>query len=229
VIKPSSGSAWHPAGALPLLLLIAPYCLNKLIYIAFPGYGVFLATDYLDRLFTLSVLYLVLRRSPVPFVVPWRLTWPTMTDLGVILGGTVALIALDLLTQPAVDWLSDLSGRLTRYPAPTHPVAMIVDDSLGSLLTGLSEEAIFRFYLINVLLLRGSSRGGAVILSTVVFAAIHWSFGLGAVAFAAAAGLLLAAAYLTTRSLTAPVLIHALYDAADFSGLIAALHRWLFG
>jgi membrane protease YdiL (CAAX protease family) len=227
--KPSSAAAWHPAGALPLLLLIGPYYLNKLIYIAFPGYGVFLATDYLGRLFTLAALYLVLRRAPVRFALPWRLTWPTTTDLVLILGGAVALIALDLLTQPAVDWLNDLSLRLTRYPEPTSPVAMIVDDSLGNLLIGFSEEAIFRFYLINALLLRGSSRGGAVMLSTVVFAAIHWSFGLGAVAFAAGAGLLLATTYLTTRSLTAPVLIHALYDAADFTGLIAALHRWLFG
>jgi len=229
VNKPLAGLAWHPAGALPLLLLIAPYYLNKLIYIAFPGYGVFLATDYLDRLFTLAVLYLVLRRTSTPLALPWRLSWPTATGLAVILGGTVALIALDLLTQPAVDWLNDLSGRLTRYPEPTDPVAMIVDDSFGNLLTGFSEEAIFRFYLINALLLRGASRSGAVILSTLVFAAIHWSFGLGAVAFAAGAGLVLAAIYLATRSLTAPVLIHALYDAADFSGLIAALHRFLFG
>lgn len=222
-------SAWHPAGALPPLLVIGPYYLNKLIYIAYPGYGVFLATDYLDRLVTLTLLYLVLRRARVKLALPWRLSWPGATGTAVILGGTAGLIALDLATQPAVDWLNDLSGRLTRYPEPTNPVAMVIDDSFGTLLTGFSEEAIFRFYLINALLLRGASRGGAVVLSTLVFAAIHWSFGLGAVAFAAGAGFVLAAVYLATRSLTAPVLIHALYDAADFTGLIGALHGWLFG
>jgi membrane protease YdiL (CAAX protease family) len=80
-----------------------------------------------------------------------------------------------------------------------------------------------------VLLLRGRSLGSANVLSALVFAAIHWSFGLGAVTFAAAAGLVLAALYLATRNLLVPVLIHALYDAADFCGVIAALHRWLFG
>jgi membrane protease YdiL (CAAX protease family) len=229
VIKRFAGSLWHPAGALPLLLLIAPYYLNKLIYIAFPGYGVFVATDYLDRLFTLSVLYLVLRRSPVTLAIPWCLTWPTARDALVTAFGTIALIAADVLTMEIVPWLNDLSGRLTRYPEPTNPVAMVIDDSFGNLLTGFSEEAIFRFYLINVLLLRGRSRTAAVIVSTAIFAAIHWSYGLGSVLFAACAGLLLAAVFLRTRSLTAPVLIHALYDAAYFIGVVAWLRRLLFG
>jgi membrane protease YdiL (CAAX protease family) len=227
--KRLAGPAWHPAGALPILLAIAPYFLNKLIYIAFPNYWAFAATDYLDRLFTLSVLYLVLRRTTVTLPVPWRLTWPTARDALATAIGTIGLIAADVLSAQIVQWLDDLSGRLTRYPEPPVPAATFVDDSFGMLLTGFSEEAIFRFYLINVLLLRGRSLAGSVILSTMIFAAIHWSYGLGSVAFAAGAGLLLAAIFLTTRSLTAPVLIHALYDTAYFAGVTETLRSWLFG
>lgn len=225
----ASASAGHPAGALPLLLLIAPYFLNKLIYIAFPGYWVFVATDYLDRLVTLSLLYLVLRRTRLGWDVPWRLTWPGAREALATALGTVGLIVADILTWNAVQWLDDRGGRLTRYPAPPDPVAAAIDDSFGMLLTGFSEEAIFRFYLINALLLRGHSRAGSVILSSAIFAAIHWSYGLGSVLFAGGAGLLLAAVFLATRSLTAPVLIHALYDTADFAGLTTALRHWLFG
>jgi membrane protease YdiL (CAAX protease family) len=225
----SDAGARHPAGALTLLLLTAPYFLNKLIYIAFPGYWVFVATDYLDRLVTLSVLYLVVRRTSVGWPVPWCLTWPGARDALAIALATAGLIVADILTWHAVQWLNDRGGRLTRYPAPPDPLAAAVDDSFGMLLIGFSEEAIFRFYLINALLLRGRSRAAAVILSSAVFAAIHWSYGLGSVLFAGGAGLLLAAVFLTTRSLTAPMLIHALYDTADFAGLTTALRHWLFG
>jgi len=229
MIQRFTRSFWHPAGVLPLLLVIAPYFLNKLIYIAFPGYWVFAATDYLDRLFTLSVLYLVLRRTTVALPMPWRLSWPTARAALATAIGTIGLIAADVLSSQAVQSLDDLSGRLTRYPEPPVPAATFVDDSFGMLLTGFSEEAIFRFYLINALLLRGRSLAGSAILSTVIFAAIHWSYGLGSAAFAAGAGLLLAAVFLTTRSLTAPVLIHALYDTAYFTGVTETLRNWLFG
>lgn len=224
---PTPAGTWHPAGILPLLLLIAPYYLNKLIYIADPGFWPFLATDYLNKLLTLTLLCLVLRRTPVALPIPWRFGWPTGRQMAVITIGTAALIALDVFSEQPVHWLNDLSGRLTLYPDAPDPVAMYVDDIFGNLLAGFSEETIFRFYLINALLLRGRSLTASVLLSTVIFAAIHWSYGLGAVSFAGAAGLLLAATFLATRNLTAPVLIHALYDAVFFVGGVSALRHWL--
>ncbi|MEJ0068514.1 MAG: CPBP family intramembrane glutamic endopeptidase [Pseudomonadota bacterium] len=212
---------------MPLLLLIAPYYLNKLIYIADPDFWVFLATDYLNKFLTLTLLYLVMRRASVGLPIPWRFGWPTGRQALAVAIGTVALIALDVFSGDAVTWLNDLSGRLTRYPDAPNALAKYVDDVVGNLLAGFSEETIFRFYLINALLLRGRSRAASVILSTAIFAAIHWSYGLGAVAFAAAAGLLLAATFLATRSLTVPVLIHALYDAVYFVGGVTVLQRWL--
>ena len=56
---------------------------------------------------------------------------------------------------------------------------------------GLSEEVVFRFYLINLVLLRGMSPATAIVMSTLIFAGIHWSYGAGAVAFATLAGLAL--------------------------------------
>jgi hypothetical protein len=45
---------WRPDALLPALVVIGPYFFNKLIYIEFPGYPVFVATDYACRIFRVS-------------------------------------------------------------------------------------------------------------------------------------------------------------------------------
>ena len=88
---------------------------------------------------------------------------------------------------------------------------------------GLSEEVVFRFYLINLLLLRGMSPATAIIVSTLIFGGIHWSYGAGAVVFATLAGLVLSIIFVSTRNLTAPIIAHAAFDALYFAGGVAFL------
>jgi membrane protease YdiL (CAAX protease family) len=218
---------WHPAAALPLLLIVGPYYLNKFVYIAYPGdYVVFVATDYADKLFTLALLAVVARRQPGAFAVPWRFAMPTPPAWLLVGAGVAGLVVVDVLASPATEWLNDHVFRLTRYPDATgHPVLAVIDDSFGNLLTGLSEEAVFRFYLINVLLWRGRSPAAAAAISILVFAPIHWSYGLGNVAFAAVASVPLTLIYLATRNLAPPVAVHAAYDAVYFMGGVDALRR----
>ena len=88
---------------------------------------------------------------------------------------------------------------------------------------GLSEEAVFRFYLINLLLLRGMSPTRAIIVSTLIFAGIHWSYGGGAVVFAMPAGLVLSIIFASARDLIAPTITHAALDAFYFAGGLPSL------
>lgn len=218
---------WHPAAALPLLLLIGPYCANKLIYIAYPGdYVVFMVADYANRALTLIVLWLVVRGASARFEIPWRLSVTARQDWAFAVAGTLTLILVDVLTVPGKQWLNDVSGRLTRYPSGAgHPILSVFDNTAGCLLVGFSEEAIFRFYLINVLLMRRLSRRGAIGVSTLLFAGIHWSYGAGNVAYSALAGLALALVYVATRNLLAPVLIHAAVDTYFFSDADEVVRR----
>jgi membrane protease YdiL (CAAX protease family) len=222
-----SRSLWHPAATLPLCLIVGPYFLNKLVYIAAPGFAVFDLTDYANRIATLAVLYLVARRGAGALPIPWRLAWPSRGELVLALAGAAVLVLVDVVTASAVAWLNDHSWRLTRYPEASNPLVGYVDNTVGMLLVGFSEEAVFRFYLINALLLRQLARLPALVVATLVFAAIHWSYGAGAVGFAALAGALLTVAYLATRNLTVPVLVHALYDSVYFLGGVDALRRVL--
>lgn len=220
---------WHPAAALPLLLIVGPYYANKFIYMAYPGdYLVFLGADYTNKLLTLSILWLVMRRTTAPLPLPWRLAVEGRRDAAIVVGGTALMIGLDVASWPAKQWLNGITGRLTRYPEPTGPVLAVFDDTVGCLLTGIAEEAIFRFYLINVLVVRGLSVPAAVAVSSVLFGAIHWSYGGGNVAYAALFGVVAAWVFLATRSLAAPVLMHTALDTYFFAGGDAVLRRMVW-
>ncbi len=217
---------WHPAAALPLLLIVGPYYLTTLVYIAWPGdYWVFIATDYTDRLVTLAVLWPVVRRAAGRLAIPWHLRFSGPKDLVVAAFAVALLIVVDVVSDPGQRWLDGMTGQLTHYPVPPHLLSEVFDDTLGMALVGLSEEAIFRFYLINALMLRGLTQRTAIAVSTLLFAAIHWSYGGGSVAYAGIAGLVLALIYTATRNLLAPVLAHAALDVYFFTGVETALKR----
>jgi membrane protease YdiL (CAAX protease family) len=222
MVSDQSKEWWRPDALLPAFVIIGPYFLNKLIYIYFPGYLVFVATDYACRTFSLAFLYLLLRNKPTSLPTPWRLT-PSPKVLLMALAGTIVLIGSNVVGLTFVRYLNDHSWRLTRFPLPTNSALQYFDNTLGMVFVGLSEEAVFRFYLINLLLLRGMSPTLTVIVSTIIFAGIHWSYGAGAMVFAALAGLVFSVSFVTARNLLAPIIVHAAYDAFFFAGGIVFL------
>jgi membrane protease YdiL (CAAX protease family) len=90
---------------------------------------------------------------------------------------------------------------------------------------GLSEEAVFRFYLINLLLLRGMSLAMTIVLSTLIFGGIHWSYGAGTLVFTTLAGLVLSIIFLYARNLITPIIAHTAFDAFYFAGGVTFLWR----
>ena len=88
------GYEWRrPDALLPALVVVGPYFFNKLIYIEFPGYPVFVATDYACRIFSLALLYLLLRNEPTSFPIPWRLAVPSTREFLAAVIGTITLIS----------------------------------------------------------------------------------------------------------------------------------------
>jgi membrane protease YdiL (CAAX protease family) len=221
-----SNGWWRPDALLPAVLIIGPYFFNKLIYIEFPGYPVFVATDYACRIFSLAFLYLLLRNEPTSLPIPWRLAVPSTKELLTALIGTITLMGANVVGTTFIRYLNAHSWPLTRFPLPTNSVLKYFDGTVGMVFVGLSEEVVFRFYLINLLLLRGMSRAGAIIVSTLIFAGIHWSYGAGAMVFATLAGLVLSMIFMSARNLIAPIITHAAFDAFYFAGGVAFLWRF---
>ena len=216
---------WRPDALLPALVVVGPYFFNKLIYIEFPGYPVFVATDYACRIFSLALLYLLLRNEPTSLPIPWRLAMPSTKESLTALTGTITLISANVVGATFFRYLNAHSWRVTRFPLPTNSALQYFDGTVGMVFVGLSEEVVFRFYLINLLLLRGMSPAMAIIVSALIFGGIHWSYGAGAVVFATLAGLVLSMIFLSARNLIAPIIAHAAFDALYFAGGVAFLWR----
>jgi membrane protease YdiL (CAAX protease family) len=216
---------WRPDAWPPALVILAPFFINKLIYASWPSYQVFLATDYIGHILGLGLVYLLLRNSATSLPIPFRLTVPSRKQLAIALSTILVLIGVNVIVLAPFRYLDAHSWRLTRFPAPTNIIVQSFDVTVGTALAGLSEEVVFRFYLINLFLLRRRSLATAVLLSTLIFAAIHWSYGPGITIFAALAGLIFASLYIAKGNLALPVIVHAGFDAAVFAGGVGALWR----
>jgi hypothetical protein len=106
---------WRPDALPPALIIVGPYFFNKLIYIYFPGYPVFVATDYVCRTFSLAFLYLLLRSKPTSLPIPWRLAVPSTKELLVALMGTIILIGSNVVGMTAIRYLNTHSWLLRDF------------------------------------------------------------------------------------------------------------------
>ena len=216
---------WRPDALLPALVVVGPYFFNKLIYIEFLGYPVFVATDYACRIFSLALLYLLFRSESPSLPISCRLAVPSTKELLMAVIGTITLIGANVVSATFIRYLNAHGWPVTRFPLPTNSALQYFDGTVGMILVGLSGEVVFRFYLINLPLLRGMSPTTAIIASTLIFGGIHWSYGGGAVVFATFAGLVLSMMFKSMRNLIVPVIAHAAFDAFYFAGGVAFLWR----
>jgi membrane protease YdiL (CAAX protease family) len=171
------------------------------------------------------LFYLLLRNAATPFPIPFRLAVPSSKSLSVALAGAAILIAANVVGVTFFRHLDAHSWRLTRFPAPTNLALQFFDVTAGVVLAAICEEIVFRFYFMNLFLLRGASMRMTIVLSTLIFAAIHWSYGASTAIFAASAGLLFSIGFIGTGNLAVPIIAHAIFDAVFFAGGIDALWR----
>ncbi len=139
---------------------------------------------------------------------------PRASDLAWGAGGAIAMLLAATLTGAAqealfhlkadevqVHWLREARGTL---------VAGFV--FLACVAAPFMEELTFRGFFFNALL-RYAPVTVAVLLSSILFGFAHWQPGnAGAIAPLAASGIVLAAVYYRTGSLTASMLTHALFN-----------------
>jgi hypothetical protein len=71
------------------------------------------------------------------------------------LTGTIVLIGSNAVGMTLIQYLNAHTWRVTTFPLPTNSLLPYFDNTVGMVLVGVSEEAVFRFYLINLFLLRG--------------------------------------------------------------------------
>lgn len=168
-------------------ILLVPFLLNDLAFMALDGsYAIYVA-DYGFRLVVLAIA-LGWIAAQAPARQPRQSNWTLSLAIA-------AALLLPLLEYPAdlidreVDRITGLHG-LFRYPPIPHPALNWLDLTLGLLLVAISEELVFRKLARRWLEDRGVSALGLILISAFILGVMHWGGGAGQVAAAFLLGLI---------------------------------------
>lgn len=197
-----------------LALVSAPFFLNDIAFMATETAPGWLAADYGSKILALAILFAAapLRRAVAGTAAPPRAI-PEACVLTVV--AAAAIIAADWLLRVPVN-IEIESWVLFTYPALDSPVLYWTDITFGLALTAFSEELVFRGLFARLMAPIFPGALAMTVASAVVFALIHWSHGVTAMAVAFLAGLVLMALYRRTGSLLPAMAAHYLVDVWDF-------------
>jgi membrane protease YdiL (CAAX protease family) len=138
-----------------------------------------------------------------------------------VLIGLVLFVPLNLATGYLDRFLQSIGFSAPSTPLPAAPSTFGADGLIFALLlvvvVAISEETIFRGYLMLRFGRITSSAGWAIVLSAFIFALGHGYEGSSGVVTVGVLGAVYAALYAWRRSLTAPMVLHFLQD---FLGII---------
>ncbi len=176
-----------------------------------------------------SVAFLYLRgssRGPA-FI---DLKWPSLSDVGWIIGGTVgvfvALIGISLLMQALGTPMPEHGIVEVAMEGDPFILLLLVPASL--LIIGPGEELLFR-NIIQKSLYDHFSRPASVFVASLLFGLAHFpAYGgspdsIGPMLIIFALSLLLGAVYARTENILVPAVIHGLYNAIQFLSLYVEL------
>jgi len=184
-------------------LLVAPFAANDVGLILAHNAATWLAVDYGSKAAVVIAIFATpaLRRALVV-----RCTRPSSWLRAGLL--TVAITAASIALLEGLDRTGlDAATALQSFFPIEDATLLVIDLTLGLLLTALAEEAVFRGAFLDAFAAR-LSRGGIYLLSGILFAAIHWSNGVGTIAGAFVVGLLLMALTRASGSLLPAIAAH---------------------
>lgn len=211
-MRPPASQRWFVQVLLLLFLVLPSLGLSPLLVddVGFPA----LAGSVLLRDLALLglVVYFVWSEGEPAESIGWRRDGRGREALLGVLWFVPALLGLGLLQS--------LLAALG-LPPPTPPPAALIPAGAGEYVLGMvllvvvavTEETLFRGFLITRLLALSGSRTAALALSTAIFAVGHGYQGATGVIAVACLGLLYGLIYLWRGSLVAPTVMHFLQNA----------------
>ena len=176
---------------------------NDLLFNLLRGsYAIYLV-DYVTKAALLGIAWpAAAALAPAP---AQRRPWPIVAAL--LVSCVVVGVGAELAAAQLEAW------RLFEWPRIPWPHLRAFDLTAGLLLNAASEELIYRRIALAVLPF--SARGNLVV-SALLFGALHWGAGPGAILGGAITGLAFGYAYQRTGSLALVIIVHYLVDVVLF-------------
>ncbi len=191
---------------LVFFVLMMPFILNDFGLIAFNGSNAAYLIDYTTRLLVLGLcLIWPSSRAIVREYHPVQFRYD-LTVLALVALPIVGFLFQKLITKP-IDKLMEFT-ILFKFHRIQEPVLYWFDLSFGLLLVAISEEIVFRKIAYSWLKNSGKSPTQIVLISSCLFAIVHWSNGLGNVISAFFIGLFYMVFYLKLKRLWPLILAH---------------------
>ena len=214
----AASRASHPLSLwvlwLAVILAVGPFIVRRIVLLGDDNYLHWMAIDYLARCISLTGVILGfssgLLQSPHP-----RTGW--LSSLLVFLLLFAAECAEQTFGYPLFEHYFRFLETSSWPPIP-DPTVRIADLSLGLLFAVFVEEMVFRKFLFAVIERWLSQRLPVIVISSAVFALIHFTSGVvDTMVNALVNGIFLGIAYWTTRRLSICVASHYLIDFLIFS------------
>lgn len=203
-----------------LLVAVLIFLLNDLGFILISGMNGqpvalwFYSFDYVARIAALVLIWPQIRLLALNTV---RNGWyaPKPSIIGDILLVFIMLLLSLFMVRQLFGWVE--SKPLFTYPFIALAPLRILDLTVGLALVAVSEELVFRAALMNRLkqILRRTDM--TVVVSAIIFGAIHWGTGWGNSLTALALGIAFGMFYLSTRRVAPLIVVHYLFNLALFS------------
>jgi membrane protease YdiL (CAAX protease family) len=193
------------------VVLTLPFFLNDIGFILATTTALWLSIDYLGKAL---VIGLIVALPALRFPVRLGSGWPRPAWLAIV--GTIVISALSISGLAWIDGQAyDAETALQSFPPINQTWLIVFDLTVGLALTAIAEELVFRRLFLDTFSTRLRSTG-LYLLSAAIFAAIHWSNGVGTVAGAFVVGLMLLWLTRRTASVLPAIAAHFLINLVLF-------------
>ncbi len=185
-------------------VLVFPYYFNDILFVLLQSFfTAFELVDIITRVATLAFLVYAVGFSTLK-------SYAGLPKISTLLA-SLFIVALYLgVREVWTTYFSDLLSTFKYYSFPAYPslASRIFDLSIGLILVALSEELIFRFYLVKFFKKCNFGAPAIVLLSSVIFATMHWGTGLENVLLCFFFGVIVCTYYIKTDDLMSCVIAH---------------------
>jgi len=187
-------------------LIFAPGLLNDFAYMKAETAQQWLAIDYTSKFLALAFVLLIpsFRKGIAPFFALGR---PSAGTIVLTVIATAIISNSYFFVKAPLDEVFQ-STKLFDYPEIESKPLYYFDLGFGLALNAVSEEVAARGVFRHVVERYTSNKWFLVIVSSLAFALLHWSTGIGNSANAFVAGVILMLLYLRTNSLWPPIVAH---------------------
>lgn len=198
-------------------ILVLLYILNDFLFLLDTHYATWLIIDYSIRIFTIVAIFFLYKEYVLNISMLYLHRYSLRKTLSYGLSFSIIGILLFRIIETHFTFVNFYQG--IEFPEITNPFWNVFDLSIGLLLVAFSEELLLHAYFYTLFKNRFNDRT-LILLSALLFAAIHWSNDLSNIIGVFIWGMIAMKILIKTQSIWPLILAHFLTDFVLYAKLL---------